>query len=467
MSSPAQLRPLGAPPFSPTLTGVFERYRQAVPQQRLTQILAGRSPFSRGGPLNAWVVIWLIIFQRLHPVGTLAVAVRELLTGPIQAFIRWFGQPPRRLSASTSAYSQARARLPLDVAEQVSDLIFESLFEPKNLPTLDRPVFLLDGSSVQTRHSDELASAFPPSRNRHGVSHWPVMRVVVAHDVVTGLAVRPGWGPMYGQHAVSEQALAKQLMARLPAGCGVLGDRNFGVFSMAYHAHQQSHPCLFRLTKARAQKLNGGFCPVSGTDKSIRWNSSGDDRRNNPEILPTTCLPGRLLVFRLKLGRRIEKVYLFTTFDLTANQILDLYGYRWNIETDLRWLKREVRLHMIEAESKAIVEKELVLAVSAYNLTRAAMNEAAAALQLDPRQLSYSLAQATINTFLPYLANAKTEAERQAVLQDMLHAFSYCRLPRRPKRRSFPRAVWPRTCTFPKRKSAKKSEASSRGKKLA
>ena len=37
-------------------------------------------------------------------------------------------------------------------------------------------------------------------------------------------------------------------------------------------------------------------------------------------------------------GKR-QKLYFFTTLDLPPKQILELYGYRWNIETDLRSLK--------------------------------------------------------------------------------------------------------------------------------
>jgi len=37
------------------------------------------------------------------------------------------------------------------------------------------------------------------------------MRVVVAHDVVSGLAVRPCCGPNNGAAAVSEQELAKEI----------------------------------------------------------------------------------------------------------------------------------------------------------------------------------------------------------------------------------------------------------------
>src|SRR5438128_12049039 len=91
----------------------------------------------------------------------------------------------------------------------------------------------------------------------------------------------------------------------------------------------------------------------------------------------------------------------FTTLDLTADQILELYGYRWNLETDLRTLKRYVRMDMLDVKSKAMEEKELVIAVAAYNLTRATLHEAATALNLNPRDFSFSQVQDTLNAFLP------------------------------------------------------------------
>ena len=45
----------------------------------------------------------------------------------------------------------------------------------------------------------------------------------------------------------------------------------------------------------------------------------------------------------------------------------------------------------------------MVLAVAAYNLTRAAINEAATALKLSPRQFSFSMARDTVRAFLPLL----------------------------------------------------------------
>jgi putative transposase len=281
-----------------------------------------------------------------------------------------------------------------------------------------------------------------------------VMRVAVAHEVVSGLATRPAWGAMFGKQATSEQALTKIILERLPPQCYVMGDRNYGVFSMAYHATCHGHRCLFRLSEPRARKLNGGIPPAAKTNRVVCWRPSRDDLRNNPEIPPDALVEGRLMAFKINLGGRLEKIYLFTTLDVPPKQALHIYGYRWNIETDLRSLKREVRLHMLHVQSPAMAHKELVAGVAAYNLTRQAMNEAATALQIDPREFSFSLAQDTINAFLPLLASAKTERQRKSIMKEMLRVFSYSKLPKRKKkRRSFPRAVWPRTCSFPKRKT--------------
>jgi putative transposase len=60
------------------------------------------------------------------------------------------------------------------------------------------------------------------------------------------------------------------------------------------------------------------------------------------------------------------------------------------IETDLRSLKRTVRLQHVAAKSKGMMEKELIMATAAYNLVRAVMSLAAERCKLDPRQLSFS-----------------------------------------------------------------------------
>jgi hypothetical protein len=46
-------------------------------------------------------------------------------------------------------------------------------------------------------------------------------------------------------------------------------------------------------------------------------------------------------------SRPNDLLYLFTTPDLSAQEIINIYKLRWNIETDLRSLKRTVGLDQL------------------------------------------------------------------------------------------------------------------------
>src|SRR5678816_360471 len=92
-------------------------------------------------------------------------------------------------------------------------------------------------------------------------------------------------------------------------------------------------------------------------------------------------------------SRRAEMLFFFTTLDLKPKRILSLYGLRWNMETDLRSLKRTVNLHQVTSKSQSMVEKEILMAICAYNVVRAVQYLSASAAGLTPRQLSFSVAQ--------------------------------------------------------------------------
>ena len=84
-----------------------------------------------------------------------------------------------------------------------------------------------------------------------------------------------------------------------------------------------------------------------------------------------------------------------------VEEALGIYKLRWNVETDLRSLKRTVGLHQLSSKSLDMVEKELLLAIAAYNLVRAVMCLAARRANLNPRQLSFSFVQIVVEAALP------------------------------------------------------------------
>ena len=429
-------------------------YRAAAPPGFFQDVRKASGQRVEGGVYTAELTTWLMMRQRLDGKGTLSTAVQEVTEARPQALLPSHKRLAEgTLSSNTGGYSRARGRLSREVTEQVADRIFNYLMAdaPEALPGLGRRAFLLDGSSLDLPATPELLKAYPPAQNQHGVAHWPVVRIVVAHDIVSGIAMRPCWGPMYGEQAVSEQQLAATGMGQLPAGSVVVADRNFGIFSTAYEAQRRGYPVVVRLTDVRARYLLQGRLPQR-TDQWIEWKPSRWDRAQHPDLPPEACVRGRVIACQAtKQGRTIQ-LYFFTTLELPPEQIAQLYGHRWNIETDLRSLKQTARLHSLTARSVDLVAKDLVLGVAAYNLVRATMYAAARVAGIDPRQLSFSRVQDVVNASLPNLMAADSPEAYQRLLDRMLRRAAQCKLPSRPQRPSYPRAVWPRCSSYPKRK---------------
>jgi putative transposase len=456
VSPPASVREASGAAVATYQADVLALFQQLLPCEVFWAALKQAKVRENNRVYTSAVVVWLMIRQRLQAQGTLESAVLELLGGlpgsfwpqPCKRLEQATEEGGRRLSQQTGAYNKARQELSLPVVEQGCDHAFQQLIEQAQLAPDRRPAFFFDGTTVRMPHAEELVAAYPPTTNQHGASHWPLLRMLVAHDLYTGLALRPEWGPVNGSQAVSEQGLLEQAINRLPSQAAVVGDANFGVFSVAYAAERRGHPVVLRLTTARAQHLAGG--PLQdGTDRRIQWKPTREDRRSHPQLPADACVSGRLIVRSVQPNNGAEPflLALFTTLEDPSEQVVELYGKRWNIEVDLRSLKGTLRLEELTCTSTEMVAKEIDVAMLAYNLVRAVMILTARKAGLEPRAFSFTQVKNVLHAFLPRIAAATDERTARKLYDDMLYYLSQCKL-RRRQRSSYPRGVWPKPKTY-------------------
>ena len=169
---------------------------------------------------------------------------------------------------------------------------------------------------------------------------------------------------------------------------------------------------VLRLTAVRAKALRGS--PISSPgDYAVRWRASRWDGKKQRPWPADASLEGRLIAERVGRGKQQQWLYLFTTLSLPAAEVVELYSRRWRIETDLRSLKHTVRLQRISVQSTDMMEKELLVAVMAYNLVRAIMFQAAQRAKIDPRQLSFTYACNIVLDGYPKILAARTAKQQQ------------------------------------------------------
>jgi hypothetical protein len=138
---------------------------------------------------------------------------------------------------------------------------------------------------------------------------------------------------------------------------------------------------------------------------------------------------------------------LTDTETYSAQQLVERYATRWQIELNLRYLKAQMNLTQIECNSPDMAEKEWMAGLMAYNLIRALMLAAALRKGIQPAQLSFS---ATRRLLVRWLMTARTWDRLATSWVALLSLVSQIRQPTRPKLRPpEPRAKRHKRETFP------------------
>lgn len=349
----------------------------------------------------------------LDPVATVHLFVLQVLDGNTAcAHVPYVGG----VRCTAEAYGQARARLPLAVFERLLRGIVDRL----RGPTLDdgrwrgHRTFLADGSSLSMPDTPALQKHFgQPGMQKAGCG-FPVMHVLALFHAATGLLIRVAAAPLR-THDLSRIG---QLHPELAAGDVLVGDRAFCSFAHLALLKAGDVFAVFRVH----QKQIVDFRPH-------RQAASSRSRKRDQTGLPTSrwlmrlgrhdqlvayvkpasrpvwltaeayaALPDTLVVRELRYtitarGRRTRVITLATTLldpvAYPATELADLYGRRWQVETNLRHLKQTLRMDVLRCRTVAGVHKELTVYALVYNLVRLVMLEAAHRQQVPVERVSF------------------------------------------------------------------------------
>jgi hypothetical protein len=159
-------------------------------------------------------------------------------------------------------------------------------------------------------------------------------------------------------------------------------------------------------------------------------------------------LPEKLTVREVRVrvcqkGFRVKTLVLVTTLTdaplYSRAEIAEAFRHRWHVELDLRSIKQTMNMSVLRCKSPEMVRKEIWMHLLAYNLIRTAMAQAAEQAGLQPREVSFAGAVATINAFVPTLT-LSPQSEHPRLMQILLRAIAAHRVGDRPDRYE-PRAV--------------------------
>lgn len=431
--------------FSPAQ--LLRQFHQLLPVSLLAGWLARSEKVFYRRAFTPLITLWYCVFQRLSDNHCLSHVVEDALAGGADR-LSPRGKPLSQClsSEATTAFSDARQRLPLDLLRRTLQHTATQSAAAWSAPQwFGLNVALLDGTTTRLRPLGDIPQRFPPHRpgNAKNTPYWCLARIVGLLCLATGVVLDTALGPL----KTSEQALSLSLLlARTWEQWLLVGDRNFGVYSLARAALAAQAHVLFRLTQARATKLArvAGLLLAPGLDAPIHWSPSSHDQ--TPPDLARTPVQGRLVVVRIaRPGFRSFTLYLFTTLldsrTCPAHQLAQLYAQRWQIELCFRYIKTHLDLGFLECRSADMALKEWLAGLIAYNLIRWTMATAAALAEVPLGRLSFSRARALL---LGWCRRSALKPNHLEAWQRLLARVAKARLPKRRKPRpSEPRAIRP------------------------
>jgi hypothetical protein len=240
----------------------------------------------------------------------------------------------------SGTYSVARKRVPIKTVRAFAERVSQSLIDLSPAWLGEQRAFIIDGTTMTLAPTSNLRDAYPPATNQHGETVWPILMLMVAHELVSGCALIPELGAMYGPQNTSEARQATAIGARIPRGSLILADAGFGIFSVAHAMVGQDHDILFRLSKSRFKSLRRKAEVITETDDAIHyrvtWHITPKVRQKNPDLPADASLEVYLHDVKLENG---DCLYLVTTLPVSSEMAAASYGRRYDVEHDIRDMK--------------------------------------------------------------------------------------------------------------------------------
>jgi len=335
--------------------------------------------------------------RTLGPVATTFLLLRQVLHGNVAV------GGLRRLSGlnfTDSAYCQARARLPLSVLRRLlKDVTGRARAADADDPAArwrGHRVYLLDGSSFSMPDTPQLQEVFGQPGGQAPGCGFPVAHLLVQFDAYAGYLLTARAAPLR-THDLSRAAAAH---AELAAGDLLVGDRAFGSYAHLALCRGRGLHAVFRAHQRRAIDFGPGGRRVRrlGRHDHLVEYAKPAQRPCWMSAADYAALPAALVVRELRYhvrlpGRRTRRVTLVTTLldprRYPARALAELYGRRWQAETDLRHLKQTLGMDVLRCQTVFGVLKELTAFAVVYNLVRRVMRQAGRRQGVAPGRISF------------------------------------------------------------------------------
>ena len=340
------------------------------------------------------IVLWAFLAQTLRDGkgAACAAAVADIATYMMQT-----GQRPP--SGDTGDYCRARAKLNLGALQQLVCQSARQLDQQVHDSWLWKGLHakLVDGFSFTMPDTPANQEAFPQHPEQAPGVGLPIARACTVVSLATACVCDVAIAPFKGKET-GENALLRSLLSHFEENDLIVFDRGYCSYIMlAMLIAHKTHVCV-RLHQNRSSDFRRGH-RLGLDDHLISWKRPDKPAWISQEQYEQ--LPERLDLREIRYcvtepGHRTERITIVTTLvdpeQYPKEDLAELYGFRWNVETDILHIKQTLNLDHMRCKTPEMIQRELWITLLAYNLIRKVIATSAKVHDKQPRQLGFTLA---------------------------------------------------------------------------
>jgi Transposase DDE domain/Insertion element 4 transposase N-terminal len=367
------------------------------------------------------VTVWCLLSQALAEDQSLQGSVLRLVASKTA-----IGEEAP--SANTSAYSQARSRLPASVLETLSNGVADNITEniSSEWKWRERSPKLIDGSTLSMPDTLENQEKYPqPKTQKKGIG-FPLARFVVIICFVTGSVLKFAMDSFSGKET-GEHALLRRILNTFNRGDIALGDAYYPSYFLICEFIKRGVDFVFPAHAARSCDFRLGT-RLGRKDHIALWNKPSKPDWMDQETYdqyPQSVKIREVEIISERPGFKTKKRTLVTSFlnsfEVSKKDVAELYNFRWFVELDIRAIKSVMKMDILRSKTPEMIEKEIWSHLLAYNLVRRVMVDAAIKSSKSPRQLSFKIALRAVEAFRQQGILGTNAAEYNALLESIVH----------------------------------------------
>lgn len=363
-----------------------------------------------------------------------------------------------RISSNSSAYCQGRCRLELGLLVSVFKKLSQFLCGRTLETWKGFSVQAVDGTGLDMPDTPENRKAYPPRGEKVKGTSMPQLNLTAVFELFSGGVL--DWE--IGNKHWGEQSLWKKLMNRIRiAGTIILGDSYYCSFGNIVTILEKGGHCIFPSERDRnienimrlgkRDRLVRLFKPAA---RAQSWTKPQWDK------FPAFIILRMIEISIETPGFRSRKIRLFTTLIdqalCPADEIAALQKRRWDAELRFRDIKTAMGMNHLRCKTPGMIRKEITMFMTAYNLVRSMMLEAARLSGIHATRISFTSAAALTEEWMRIILQRKNGRLKREFMKTFFEILSENVLPFRPGR-SEPRVVKRTEQRFPKMKKPRKS----------